>query len=212
MTLQPFKKWVIDFVGLIHPQGKTRARCIITATKYLTHWTKAQPGKDCMGVIAAKFLFEHVLMRFGCPKILMSDCGMHFLNEMINILVVASIVILILFSVLSQKWKKIKYYILTGNKREWRNFKEMIYFMLLVACEREKPEKRSKPSAWQVTDLMVIMWITRTKLNSKSDARNYKTELKPQLIGVIHLKDTYMTIIMWLTRTRFNSENRRDGL
>lgn len=42
--------------------------------------------KDCTGVIAAKFLFEYVLMRFGCPNILMSDHGMHFLNEMINAL------------------------------------------------------------------------------------------------------------------------------
>lgn len=42
--------------------------------------------KDCIGVTAAKFLFECVLTRFGCPNILMSDRGMHFLNEMISVL------------------------------------------------------------------------------------------------------------------------------
>lgn len=40
--------------------------------------------KDCTATTAAKFLFEYVLMRFGCPRILMSDMGTHFLNETIG--------------------------------------------------------------------------------------------------------------------------------
>ena len=32
----------------------------------------------------AKFLFENVLTRFGCPNILMSDQGMHFFKETIG--------------------------------------------------------------------------------------------------------------------------------
>lgn len=42
--------------------------------------------KDFTGMTAAKFLFEYVLTRFGCLKILMSDRGMHFLNETISVL------------------------------------------------------------------------------------------------------------------------------
>ena len=42
--------------------------------------------KDCTGVTAAKFLFKYVLMQFGCPRILMSDRGTHFLNGTINVL------------------------------------------------------------------------------------------------------------------------------
>lgn len=34
-----------------------------------------------------KLLFEYVLTRFGYPKILMSDHGTHFLNEMIRALI-----------------------------------------------------------------------------------------------------------------------------
>jgi len=54
--------------------------------EYLTRWIEAQLVKDCTGATAAKFLFEHVPTRFGCPKILMSDRGTHFLNETINAL------------------------------------------------------------------------------------------------------------------------------
>jgi len=87
MMLQPFKKWVIDFVGPIQPQGKkTGARYIITVTKYLTRWAEAQSVKDYTSATTVKFLFEYVLTQFGCPNILMSDHGTHFLNETINAL------------------------------------------------------------------------------------------------------------------------------
>lgn len=46
-----------------------------------------QPMKDCTIATAANFLFDYVLTRFGCPKILVSDRGMHFLNEMISTMV-----------------------------------------------------------------------------------------------------------------------------
>ena len=84
--LHPFEKWAINFVGPIKPQGKTSTRYIITATEYLTCWVEAQPINDCTTTMAAKFLFEHVLTRFGCPKIVMSDHSTHFLNETITVL------------------------------------------------------------------------------------------------------------------------------
>jgi len=87
VMLQPFEKWKIDFVGLIQPQGKkTGAWYIITVTKYLTRWAEAQPAKDCTGTTTAQFIFEYVLTRFGCPKILMRNHGTHFLNETISVL------------------------------------------------------------------------------------------------------------------------------
>jgi len=52
--------------------------------EYLTRWVEAQLVKDCTGATTTKFLFDYVLTRFGCPKVLMSDQGTHFLNETIR--------------------------------------------------------------------------------------------------------------------------------
>ena len=41
------------------------------------------PIKDCT-TVAVNFLFENVMIRFGCQKILLSDQGTHFVNKMID--------------------------------------------------------------------------------------------------------------------------------
>ena len=77
----------IDFVGPINPPGKrTGARYIITRTDYLTRWVEEQLVRDCSEETIAKFIFEYILSRFGCSKILMSDQGSHFLNNTIEAL------------------------------------------------------------------------------------------------------------------------------
>ena len=84
ITLQAFDKWAVDFVGLISPLGKQTGACyIITATDYLTRWDKAAPIKYCTATTAETFLFENIVIRFGFPKILLSDQGTHFFNKVI---------------------------------------------------------------------------------------------------------------------------------
>ena len=87
VTLQSFDKWAVDFVGPINPLGKrTGARYIITTTDYLTRWEEAAPVVDCTVVTAAKFIFENIVTQFGCPRILMSDQGSHFINRTVRAL------------------------------------------------------------------------------------------------------------------------------
>jgi hypothetical protein len=87
VTLQAFDKWAIDFVGCINPPAKrTGVRYIITAIEYLTRWVEATPVKYCSIETNAHFLFEQVITIFGCPRILMSEQGFHFINSTIHVM------------------------------------------------------------------------------------------------------------------------------
>jgi hypothetical protein len=86
--LQVFEKWAIDFVGPINPLEKSSGeRYIITMTEYLKRWVEATPVKDCSVKTSTHFVFEQVITRFGCPRILMSDQGTHFINNTIKAMI-----------------------------------------------------------------------------------------------------------------------------
>ena len=57
---------------------------IVVATKYSTKWAKAKAIKIDMAAHAATFMYENIIFRFRCPKILVSDRGTHFLNDLIK--------------------------------------------------------------------------------------------------------------------------------
>jgi hypothetical protein len=87
LNLQAFKKRTIDFVGPINPPAKRiEARYIITAIEYLTRWEKVRAVKDYSATTTMQFIFEDIITCFGCPKTLMSDQGMHFINKTIEAL------------------------------------------------------------------------------------------------------------------------------
>ena len=72
-------------MGPINPPGKhTEARYIITATEYLTRWVEAREVKDCSATTVACFIFDDIIIRFGFPKMLMSDQGTHFINNQLK--------------------------------------------------------------------------------------------------------------------------------
>ena len=85
IIMQPFDKWVVNFVGPINPLGKRAgALYIITTTKYLTRGAEVAPVMYCTTATVARFLFNNVVTRFGCMNILMSDQGIHFINQTIS--------------------------------------------------------------------------------------------------------------------------------
>jgi hypothetical protein len=80
-------KWGLDFVGLIKPVGRcTRNKYIIVATNYATKWVEARTLKTYTTTIIVKFLYECILTRFGCPLTIVTDQGVHFINDAIKYL------------------------------------------------------------------------------------------------------------------------------
>jgi hypothetical protein len=82
LPLVPFEKW--GFEKWVYPSSSRGMKYIIVTTEYLTKWAEAKAVKVDDAKATATFLYENVITRFGCPKILISDRGKHFLNEAIE--------------------------------------------------------------------------------------------------------------------------------
>ena len=57
---------------------------IIVATDYLTKWVEAKATRKNDARTTAVFLFEYIFTRYGLPIEIVSDRGMHFINEVIE--------------------------------------------------------------------------------------------------------------------------------
>ena len=83
-----FEIWAIDFIGPFPiPTKRAGAWYIITAVEYVTKWAEAEPVDTCSSEIAAKFIYENIITRFGCPLTIISDQGTHFINRTIKTLI-----------------------------------------------------------------------------------------------------------------------------
>ena len=85
LPLEPFQKWGLDFVGPFKPlEARTGNKYILVATDYCTKWAEAKALRDNTTASTAKFLYEHIWCRFGCPIEIVSDQGGHFINHVIR--------------------------------------------------------------------------------------------------------------------------------
>ena len=84
LSLVYFDKWRIDYVGEVHPNSSRGMTYIVMTTVYLTKWAEAKAVKTDTAAYPAAFIYENIIVRFGCPKILVSDRGIHFLNDLIS--------------------------------------------------------------------------------------------------------------------------------
>ena len=84
LSLIPFEKWGIDYVGEVHPNSSGGMAYIVVATEYLTKWAEAKAVKTDTVAHDVAFMYKNIISRFGCPKILDSVRGTHFLNNLIS--------------------------------------------------------------------------------------------------------------------------------
>jgi len=80
---QPFDRIGIDIVGPL-PKTDNNKKYIVNAVDYLTKWTEARALEKATAEEVATFIYEDIICRHGCPKIILSDRGSHFVAKIIN--------------------------------------------------------------------------------------------------------------------------------
>src|SRR3989442_120507 len=80
---EPFERIGIDFVGPLE-RTKRRNRYILVVTDYLTKWPEAKAMKEATAENVMRFIYEGIICRHGCPKIILSDRGTHFRNKLVE--------------------------------------------------------------------------------------------------------------------------------
>src|SRR6266511_1669601 len=78
-----FERWGIDIVRLL-PQTEDGYRYIVVAMDYFSRWPEARPLTHANAWQVVKFIYEEIICRFGTPRVLQSDRGTHFVNEVIQ--------------------------------------------------------------------------------------------------------------------------------
>ena len=69
---EPFQQIGIDIVGPL-PITPRKNRYIVVATDYLTKWPEAKPLAEASAATVSEFIYEEIICRHGCPKIILSD-------------------------------------------------------------------------------------------------------------------------------------------
>ena len=76
LTIEIFDVWGIDFMG---PFPNSFGNLyILLAVDYVSKWVEAVPCKTNDHRIVVKFLKENIFSRFGTPRTIISDNGIHF--------------------------------------------------------------------------------------------------------------------------------------
>ncbi len=78
-------KWGLDFIGPIKiVERLTGNKHILVAIDYATKWVKVKALRTYIIVIISKFMYEYVLTMFGCPLTIVTNQGVHFINDTIK--------------------------------------------------------------------------------------------------------------------------------
>jgi hypothetical protein len=56
----------------------------LVAINYATKWVETQTLHTNIVAITVKFLYKHIVMRFGCPLTIVTNQGTHFINDAIR--------------------------------------------------------------------------------------------------------------------------------
>lgn len=77
----PFEKVYIDLVGPITPTSIDNYKYILTCNCDLTKFAIATPIYDASALTTAQAFVHHVILKYGIPKMVVSDNGTNFISD-----------------------------------------------------------------------------------------------------------------------------------
>ena len=79
LIIEIFDCWGIDFMGPFPPS--CGYLYILLYVDYVSKWVEAIPTRTNDHKVVLKFIKEHIFSRFGTPRAIISDGGLHFFNR-----------------------------------------------------------------------------------------------------------------------------------
>ncbi|SAL95618.1 hypothetical protein, partial, partial [Absidia glauca] len=80
---EPFGRWHLDFIGQL-PTTRQGNQWILMAVDYTTNWPIARAVPRATAGAIADFLYEEIVLRFGCPREIVSDRGAAFMSQVLS--------------------------------------------------------------------------------------------------------------------------------
>ncbi|CAL2276222.1 unnamed protein product [Prunus armeniaca] len=71
----PFRGWVVDIIGKIHPAASNQHAWVLVATDYFTKWVEAESYRFISSTQVVRFFENHIVHRFGIPETITSNNG-----------------------------------------------------------------------------------------------------------------------------------------
>ncbi len=82
---EPIMKWGLDFVGPIKQACRYIGnKYILITIDYATKWVEGKTLRINIITVIIKFMYECILIKFGCPLTIVIDQGVHFINDAIK--------------------------------------------------------------------------------------------------------------------------------
>ena len=78
-----FERWHLDFVGQL-PDTIKGNKWLITAVDYATNWPIAKAMPVASKEAVANFIYEEIVVRFGCPIEIVTDRGSNFCSGLVE--------------------------------------------------------------------------------------------------------------------------------
>ena len=86
ISIEPFEKWALDFVGPINPTSKKK-KYILVCMDYVTKWVEAKEIPRATEQVVVYFLHEDIFTRFGVPSEIVTSQGTQFTSHLVHSLV-----------------------------------------------------------------------------------------------------------------------------